>query len=258
MGRPLPVISRRDMIKHAALGAVAASVVVHETVQAVTETPAKHHWGMVIDTRRCVGCEACVIACKLENKTPPGVFYTVVTREPLPGGGNDRPVFMTKPCFHCEEPPCVPVCPVDATYKRKSDGIVVVDYDRCIGCRYCIAACPYGARSFDFGDDYGSWHRPRVTPSRRNTSSTASGRPKARRSATSASARSASTSRTRSGAVRPRGRALARLRQDLPGHAIYFGDLATRRATSRACFSERNAVRLKEELGTEPSVYYLL
>lgn len=60
---------------------------------------------------------------------------------------------MTKPCFQCERPPCVPGCPVSATDKRSSDGIVVDD-DRCIGCRYCITACPYGARFFDFGEDY--------------------------------------------------------------------------------------------------------
>ena len=91
--------SRRDFMKHTAAGAVAVALLAQETVHAATTPERVHHWGMVIDTRRCVGCEACVVACKLENKTPPGVFYTVVTREPLPGGGNDRPVFMTKPCF---------------------------------------------------------------------------------------------------------------------------------------------------------------
>src|SRR3990172_5813237 len=147
-------VSRRDLIKRAAVGAVAGAAVARTAVADATAPVRKHHWGMVIDTRRCVGCEACVIACKTENKTPPGVFYTVVTKEPLSGSTTDKPVFMTKPCFHCEKPPCIPVCPVNATYKRKSDGIVVVDYDRCIGCRYCIAACPYGARYFDFGDEY--------------------------------------------------------------------------------------------------------
>src|SRR5712691_2872375 len=108
-------------------------------------TKRKFRYGMVIDTRRCVGCRACVVACKAENKTPPGVSYTVVVEEAVANRFDDKPIFMTKPCFHCEKPPCVDVCPVSATFKRERDGIVVIDYDRCIGCRYCITGCPYGA-----------------------------------------------------------------------------------------------------------------
>jgi Fe-S-cluster-containing hydrogenase component 2 len=109
------------------------------------ETQAKHHYGMVVDTRRCVGCRACTIACKAENKTPPGVFYTLVLEHVIGVDTEDRPTFATKPCFHCEHPSCTVVCPVGATFKRSQDGIVVVDYDRCIGCRYCMTACPYQA-----------------------------------------------------------------------------------------------------------------
>ena len=257
MGRSLPVISRRDMFKQAAVGAVAAGVVAHEAVDAATTPVRKHHWGMVIDTKRCVGCNACVIACKIENQTPPGIFYTVVTREPLPGGGNDRPVFMTKPCFQCEEPPCVPVCPVNATYKRPSDGIVVVDYDRCIGCRYCIAACPYGARSFDFGDDY------EMLPAAGDTISpeykqyrvrTPDGSPvgNVRKCTFCLHLQDQDGEYDRDAGRWP---ACAKT---CPGHAIHFGDLADAESEVSRLLRERNAIRLKEELGTEPSVYYLL
>ena len=87
---------------------------------------------MVIDTRRCVGCRACVVACKAENKTPPGVSYTVVVEEAVANRFDDKPIFMTKPCFHCENPPCVDVCPVSATFKRERDGIVVIPKDAII------------------------------------------------------------------------------------------------------------------------------
>jgi len=126
----------------------------HHVANGTTPTKRKFRYGMVIDTRRCVGCKACVVACKAENKTPPGVSYTVVLDAVLGNQPDEKPLFMTKPCFHCENPPCVDVCPVGATFKRESDGIVVVDYDRCIGCRYCITGCPYGARYFDYGENY--------------------------------------------------------------------------------------------------------
>ncbi|MFV0453267.1 MAG: sulfate reduction electron transfer complex DsrMKJOP subunit DsrO [Propioniciclava sp.] len=114
--------------------------------------------GMVIDTQRCIGCHTCAIACKAENNLPDGVWWNRV----LTVGGDemDTPAgtfpnvtmsFLTLACQHCENPPCVKACPVGATYKREEDGIVVQDYDKCIGCRYCVAACPYtGVRQFNW------------------------------------------------------------------------------------------------------------
>lgn len=104
-------------------------------------------WGMVIDLTKCAACYACVLACKQEHFLPPGVFwgrllvgesgvYPAVRKEILP-----------ILCNHCKEAPCVDVCPSGATTRRE-DGIVSVDYDKCIGCRYCIIACPYQNRTF--------------------------------------------------------------------------------------------------------------
>ncbi len=124
-----------------------------ELVVAMAKPVEQRSWIMVIDTRKCVGCSACTIACIAENKLPPGVVYRPVVTEEFGEYPNVSLRYTPRPCMQCDEPPCVPVCPVNATWKR-ADGIVAIDYDKCIGCRYCITACPYGARTADFGEHY--------------------------------------------------------------------------------------------------------
>jgi Fe-S-cluster-containing dehydrogenase component len=80
---------------------------------------------------------------------PTGTFFNRVQTFEVGEFPNTETVHFPKSCLHCEEPPCVPVCPTGASYKRKEDGIVLVDYDKCIGCKYCSWACPYGARELD-------------------------------------------------------------------------------------------------------------
>lgn len=122
-----------------------------ELVKAMAKPVEQRKWMMVIDTRKCIGCHACTIGCVAENKLPPGVVYRPVVTEEFGEFPNVQLRFTPRPCMQCDEPPCVPVCPVNATWKRP-DGIVAIDYDKCIGCRYCLAACPYGARTSDFGE----------------------------------------------------------------------------------------------------------
>lgn len=124
-----------------------------DLVKAMAKPVEQRRWIMVIDTRKCVGCHACTIACIAENHLPPGVVYRPVVMEEFGEFPNVQLRFTPRPCMQCDKPPCVPVCPVNATWKRP-DGIVAIDYDKCIGCRYCIAACPYGARTSDFGEQY--------------------------------------------------------------------------------------------------------
>lgn len=124
-----------------------------DLVKAMAKPVEQRRWVMVIDTRKCVGCHACTVGCIAENKLPPGVVYRPVVTEETGEFPNVKLRFTPRPCMQCDNPPCVPVCPVDATWKRP-DGIVSVDYDACIGCRYCVAACPYGARTSDFGENY--------------------------------------------------------------------------------------------------------
>jgi len=133
--------------------------------------PTGHRYGMGIDISRCIGCGRCVAACKAENDVPMDDhhFNTWIERYVIrtdgavtvesPNGGMDgfpalaeeegvrRTFFVPKLCNHCENPPCVQVCPVGATFTTR-DGVVLVDEKYCIGCRYCIQACPYGARWF--------------------------------------------------------------------------------------------------------------
>lgn len=104
-------------------------------------------YGMVIDLKRCFGCYGCQVSCKAEHATPPGVFFARVVKRETGTYPNVRKVFLPMLCMHCESPPCEAVCPTGATFKRP-DGIVDIDRDICVGCRYCMQACPYEARYF--------------------------------------------------------------------------------------------------------------
>jgi molybdopterin-containing oxidoreductase family iron-sulfur binding subunit len=104
---------------------------------------------MVIDLDRCTGCRACVEACKVENNTPQAILWMYVFRFEEGRYPNTHVWFMPRPCMHCDNAPCVKVCPVGARYKR-ADGLVATDFDRCIGCRYCEVACPYGVNFFNW------------------------------------------------------------------------------------------------------------
>ncbi len=109
-------------------------------------------YGMVIDLSRCMGCTACMEACKIENNTGQGHFWMYVFRIERGKYPNVNWLFMARPCMHCDNAPCVKVCPTGARFKRE-DGLTLTDFDRCIGCRYCEVACPYGVNYFN-------WKRP--------------------------------------------------------------------------------------------------
>jgi molybdopterin-containing oxidoreductase family iron-sulfur binding subunit len=105
---------------------------------------------MVIDLAKCRNARQCMKACQVAHHLRPEQHHINVLQ--MQDTENTAPYFMPKPCQHCDNPPCVSVCPVDATFKRP-DGIVLIDNERCIGCRFCVAACPYSARIFH-------WHEP--------------------------------------------------------------------------------------------------
>jgi Fe-S-cluster-containing dehydrogenase component len=224
----------------------------HDLQRALQKPAEQRRWVMVIDLRKCIGCSACTVACKAENKLPPGVVYRPVIEQEIGTYPYVVRRFVPRPCMQCDEPPCVPVCPVGATYKRP-DGIVEIDYNACIGCRYCIAACPYGARTFDWGETY-TGGTPQEQAYEREPSFEY-GRRWSRQKGVSPI-----------GNVRKCQFCLHRLAEGmLPactttcvGAATYFGDANDPASLVSEMINRTNVMRLKEELGTKPKVYYLL
>jgi phenylacetyl-CoA:acceptor oxidoreductase 27-kDa subunit len=104
-------------------------------------------WGMVIDLRKCIGCYSCMIACKEEHFLPPGMFWTRVLISETGSYPTVTKNIYPVGCNHCKEAACVKACPTRATTKRE-DVIVVIDANKCVGCRYCVVACPYQQRTF--------------------------------------------------------------------------------------------------------------
>lgn len=105
----------------------------------------KKRYAMVIDVRKCVGCMSCMATCKMENAVPLESFRSWVDMAEKGTYPQVNRTYMPKLCNHCEDAPCVEVCPTKASYRRE-DGVVLVDESKCIGCGYCIEACPYHAR----------------------------------------------------------------------------------------------------------------
>lgn len=229
-------------------------------------------WGMVIDLDKCTACQACSVACKEENNVPtagPGgsargrdIFWMQVLSTIEGDYPRVRARFIPRPCMHCDEPPCVQVCPVDATYKR-SDGIVAQDYDRCIGCRYCMVACPYGVRSFN-------WGRPKFQATAYQNPDRPFGRNGAREGpvvrplgvvekCTFCVHRMEKAKETAKAEGRdPRdGDYVTACTQTCTGGAIKFGDMDDPNSEVHRLSKDKRAFRLLEEMGTEPRVYYL-
>jgi tetrathionate reductase subunit B len=128
------------------IGAAATVAGAGQSATAATEPDHKTHWGMVVDLRKCIGCQACTVACIMENDVPEDAFRTHVSVYELVKDGQDPAmVMLPRLCNHCDSPPCLPVCPVEATFKAES-GEVLVDASKCVGCAYCVQACPYDAR----------------------------------------------------------------------------------------------------------------
>jgi Fe-S-cluster-containing dehydrogenase component len=211
--------------------------------------PSQPYWVMVIDLGACIGCQRCVYACQATNDTASDHLWNIVLYDENTFG---QPVFVPRPCMHCEHAPCVEVCPVKATYHRP-DGLVAMDYDRCIGCRYCMVACPYGVRVFNWeknnedNPQAPTWGNPEIKRRPRGVVE----------KCTFCTHRLdyAKTQGLRPGydrAVTPACCVVC------PTEARRFGDLRDPNSPAVQAMQGRQAVFLRSELGTNPRVFYLL
>ncbi|MBU4340695.1 MAG: 4Fe-4S dicluster domain-containing protein [Euryarchaeota archaeon] len=249
-------ISRREFTKFGCrviLGAAAGTAIIESIALGVAQEVSskeeydwnEHYWGYIVDTHKCIGCGRCANACKLENHVPfdEPVYRTWIERYRITREGREETVkidspnagidgftddipteeikkafYVPKICNHCDNPPCVQVCPVGATYMTE-DGVVLVDYEYCIGCRYCIQGCPYGARYFNLEKgtaDKCTWCYHRITKG-----------------------------------------LLPACVQACPVGARKFGDLKDEESEVNKILDKERINVLKHDLGTKPKVYYV-
>ncbi|MBI5325465.1 MAG: 4Fe-4S dicluster domain-containing protein [Ignavibacteriae bacterium] len=241
-------------------GVAAAGIAGKQTLEVFAENQSRNskgfagkRWAMLIDLKKCnenEGCTKCIDACHLTHNVPhfdnkkdeikwiwkEKFEHAFVEQENyfVPEQIKQKPVLLF--CNHCSNPPCVIVCPTQATWKRK-DGIVMMDWHRCVGCRYCMAACPYGSRSFN-------WREPRPHIKKLNPDF---------------------PTRTK-GVVEKCTFCDERLARGLkpscveacPGKAMIFGDLENPNSEIRKMLGENFTMRRKPELGTQPEIYYII
>jgi molybdopterin-containing oxidoreductase family iron-sulfur binding subunit len=199
---------------------------------------------MVVDLARCKNARKCIEGCqKGHNLAPNDEWMKVYLMKDNPEG---EPYWNPRPCFHCGDPPCVKVCPVGATFKRQ-DNIVLIDEHRCIGCKFCIVACPYSVRVFN-------WSKPPETDLTAEEYSPETGVP----------AQVVTVGKCDFCPDLARKGELPYCVRSCPMGTLYFGDMnedTVTNGTETRRFSEliaeRSGYRYQEELGTQPSVYYL-
>ncbi len=235
------------LTRHAFLRLSCLALAVRKAAGAVNGT----RWGMAVDIAKCAKqdkCTRCIAACHQAHNVPSVPdrrhdvrwIAKVPFEEAFHGQEDEYSPLRAAPamvlCNHCDNPPCARVCPTQATWKRE-DGIVAMDWHRCIGCRYCMAACPYGSRSFNFQD-------PRPYISKINPDFP---------TRTKGVVEKCNLCSERLAAGRP-----PACVETCPEKALVFGNLADPHSPIRALLESRCHLRRKPELGTRPQVFYIV
>src|SRR3989338_3167923 len=271
-------INRRDFLKQAAAVTVGGGVAI--LAGGCANSPniesfegKKKRYGMLIDLRRCVGCESCTVACKAENNI--GVDSSWINSRRIlwnhlfyeeEAGEHPKIHATPQPCNHCENPPCVRVCPVGATYRDASRGIVLINYDTCIGCRYCTVACPYTRRYFN-------WETPNFPHQQRFGSSGLSGDQgglnplvQARRKGVTEKCtfcihriQAAENKARQEGREVRDGEIQPACAATCIGRARIFGDLDDPKSEISMLYEQYKGrlIQLEKHLGTQPKVFYI-
>ncbi len=259
-----PLVSRKEFLGIAGATGAAALVTqlittgplspeaikgIGERTHGAEDGKSKHKWSMAIDLSSCIGCQYCVWTCQATNDVPDDDMRWNIGFPEKTETGSD--FFMTRPCLHCEEAPCVKVCPVGATWIR-ADGIVAMDYNRCIGCRYCEVACPYDVRRFNW--------KPSTA---KNNYQPTWGSPEIERRARGVVEKCTFCNQRidrgiefglTPGIDREATPACVNI---CPVNARVFGDLNDPESPISIFLAENDTFRLREDFGTEPKVHYV-
>jgi len=258
------LLNRRDVLKVA--GVTGAAVVFTQMITAgplsadaiqgigrqthkEEETSTKHEWHMVIDLDKCIGCEYCLRTCQAVNNVPSESMRWNVGFPESTENGLD--FYMTRPCLHCQQAPCVKVCPVGATWVRE-DGLVAMDYSRCIGCRYCEVACPYDVRRFNWklstekNPYVPAWGTPEIPRRPRGV---------VEKCTFCVQRIDRGLSLGLTPGVDPQ--ATPACVDICPVSARIFGDILDTESPVSVYLAEHDTFRLREDFGTEPKVHYI-
>ena len=258
------LLNRRDVLKVA--GVTGAAVVFTQMITAgplsadaiqgigrqthkEEETSTKHEWHMVIDLDKCIGCEYCLRTCQAVNNVPSESMRWNVGFPESTENGLD--FYMTRPCLHCQQAPCVKVCPVGATWVRE-DGLVAMDYSRCIGCRYCEVACPYDVRRFNWklsteeNPYVPAWGTPEIPRRPRGV---------VEKCTFCVQRIDRGLSLGLTPGIDPQ--ATPACVDICPVSARIFGDILDTESPVSVYLAEHDTFRLREDFGTEPKVHYI-